>query len=164
MNCRQTERWILKSLESEIDSSRRRDGDEHLAACPACRSLRAEYEALRGRLKAFPEGEPGPFFARRVMARIEVLERPAPADAPAWQKWCLRAIPVSLFLIGLFVGGLIFLPSADDGWSRSEALLLDGSNPLAETTPYFDETKIDDKNVMIIFAADERIANRRPQP
>lgn len=162
MNCRQSERWILRSLESEIGPARRRDLGGHLDACPACRSLRAEFEALRGRLKAFPEGEPRPFLARRVMARIEALERPA--SGPAWQKWCLRAIPVSLFLIGLFVGGLIFLPSADEAWNRSEALLLDGSNPLAETAPYFDETKIDDKNVMIIFTADERITNRSPRP
>jgi anti-sigma factor RsiW len=166
MNCRNAERWILESLDRDLAPGPRRDLEAHLQACPDCRALRAEFVALRGDLGRLPMPALRPGFAGRVGARIEALANPA-AAAPAvlWRTWCLRAIPVSLFLIGLFVGGLVFLPGANAGLSQTEALLLNETNPLAETSAFFDETKKPEENTMsILFAAAETTAQRRPRP
>jgi len=71
---------------------------------------------------------------------------------------------VSLFLIGLFIGGLIFLPGGNDNLSQSEALLLRNANPMIGTSAYLDNAKGVDKNMMIIFAASERGPEKRPSP
>ena len=95
-------------------------------------------------------------------SRIEALENPAPAAV--WRTWCLRAIPVSLFLIGLFIGGLLFLPAGADSLSQSEALLLRNAQPVPETNVYLEEAKGLDRNMAIIFAASDRTPDRRPRP
>ena len=60
---------------------------------------------------------------------------------------------MSLFLIGLFVGGLVFLPGGNAGLSQTEALLLNETVPLGETSVYFDETKKPEENTMLILFA-----------
>jgi predicted anti-sigma-YlaC factor YlaD len=162
MNCRQAERHLLRSMDHAPDEAGRRALDLHLRDCPRCRELAADYAVLRDGLHGLPQGSPKPYFWERLKARLDAPERPEPSAV--WQKWCLRAIPVSLFVIGLFIGGMIFLPAGDDGLSQSETLLLRDSNPLAETNALLDESRTDDKNILIIFAASERPPERRPQP
>jgi hypothetical protein len=53
---------------------------------------------------------------------------------------------------------------AEDEMSQPEALLLQNTNPLTETNPLFEEEKIENKSLMIIFAGDERIPTRRYVP
>jgi len=161
MKCRTAERDLLRSLDRTPDPAERRELDRHLQSCPRCRVLSAEYAAIQSALRGRPEGRPRPYFWERLNARIEALERPA--TAVLWRKWCLRAIPVSLFLLGLFLGGLMFFPGGDENLSQSEALLLRNSNPLTETRTYLDENKNVDKSMMIIFAA-ERAPERKPWP
>jgi hypothetical protein len=162
MNCREAERVLLLSWDRPLDAAGRAGLDRHLASCPRCRALEGEYAALRDGLRSQPQGTPRPYFMTRLNARIEALEHPAPLTV--WRKWCLRAIPVSLFLIGLFIGGLIFLPGGGDTLSQSEALLLRNANPIVETSAYLDESKGVDKNMAIIFAASERTPERKPWP
>ena len=162
MNCRDAERILLLSWDRPLDAAGQADLDRHLAACPGCRARGGEYAALRDTLHGLPQGTPRPYFWTRLNARIEAIEHPAPLTV--WRKWCLRAIPVSLFLIGLFIGGLIFLPGGGDTMSQSEALLLRNANPIIETSAYLDETKGVDKNMAIIFAASERSPERKPRP
>ncbi len=162
MTCRQAERSILRSLDRDLEAGAESALSAHLRTCSRCRALQAEHVALRDALRQEEAPSPRPFFVERLRTRLEALDRPAPAAV--WQKWCLRAIPVSLFLIGLFVGGLMFMPSSEEAANASQALLLRGSNPISETSSYFDETRIDDKNVMLIFAAEERTPERRPRP
>ncbi len=162
MTCRQAERSILRSLDRDLGAGAKSALDAHLRDCSRCRALQAEHVALRDALRQEEAPDPRPFFVERLRARLEALELPAPAAV--WQKWCLRAIPVSLFLIGVFVGGLLFMPPSDEAVNASEALLLRGSNPISETSSLFDETRNNDKNVMIIFATDERTPERRPRP
>lgn len=162
MNCREAERILLRSWDRPLDETERAALDRHVADCPACRALAAQYAALREGLHGLPQGSPRPFLARRVLARIEALENPAPAAV--WRKWCLRAIPVSLFLIGLFIGGLVFLPAGTDSLSQSEALLLRNTQPVSETGLSLEETRGVDRNMAIIFAASDRTPDRRPKP
>jgi hypothetical protein len=68
---------------------------------------------------------------------------------------------VALAVILLFIGGLIFLAPGEESLSQSEALLLRNANPLAEAKSLFEETKLENKNMMIIFAADEKDPTRR---
>lgn len=166
MSCRNAERWILKSLDRELPPGPSRELDAHLRACPACRALRAEHLALRRALAGTPMPALRPGFSGRVAARIEALAKPAsPAPEALWRTWCLRAIPVSLFLIGLFVGGLIFLPGGAAGLSQAEALLLNETPLLTDTQVYFDETKKPEENtMMILLAASETTTQRRPRP
>ena len=162
MKCRKAERCLLRSLDRPLNAAERLELDRHLGSCPRCRALGGEYAALRDSLRALPQGTPRPFFWQRVNARIEALEHPEPSTV--WRKWCLRAIPVSLFLIGLFIGGLIFLPGGTDNFSQSEALLLRNSESIGGTSLYLDETKGIDRNMAIIFAASERNPEKRPRP
>jgi hypothetical protein len=162
MKCREAERILLQSLDRPLDAAGQTGLGRHLAACPRCRALGAQHAALRDSLRGLPQGSPSPYLWQRVNARIEALEHPAPAAV--WRKWCLRAIPVSLFLIGLFIGGLIFLPGGNDNLSQSEALLLRNANPIMGTSAYLDEAKGVDKNMMIIFTASERGPEKRPRP
>jgi hypothetical protein len=162
MNCREAERILLLSWDRPLDSAEQSGLDLHQASCPRCRALAGEYAALRESLRDLPQGTPRPYFWTRLNARIEALEHPAPLTV--WRKWCLRAIPVSLFLIGLFIGGLIFLPAGTDNMTQSEALLLRNANPIVETSAYLDETKGVDRNMAIIFAASERTPERKPRP
>jgi hypothetical protein len=162
MNCRDAERILLLSWDRPLAAAEQAGLDLHRAACPRCRALAGEYAALRNGLRSLPQGTPRPYFWTRLNARIEALEHPAPLTV--WRKWCLRAIPVSLFIIGLFIGGLIFLPAGGDNMSQSEALLLRNTNPAVDTSAYMDETKGVDRNMAIIFAASERTPERKPRP
>jgi hypothetical protein len=162
MKCRKAERYLLRSLDRPLNAAERLELDRHLGPCPRCRVLRQEYIALRDSLQGLPQGSPRPYFWQRVNARIEAFEHPEPSAV--WRKWCLRAIPVSLFLIGLFIGGLIFLPGGNDNLSPSEALLLRNSKNLTETITFLDETEGEGRRAMIILAASERGPERRPRP
>jgi hypothetical protein len=162
MKCREAERILLLSWDRPLDASEQAGLDLHQAACPRCRALDGEYAALRNGLRSLPQGTPRPYFWTRLDARIEALEHPAPLTV--WRKWCLRAIPVSLFLIGLFIGGLIFLPAGSDNLSPSEALLLRNSKNLTETTAFLDEAEGEGRRVMVILAASGRGPERRPRP
>jgi anti-sigma factor RsiW len=162
MKCRQAERYLLRSLDQTPNPDERLELDRHLRACPRCRVLAEDYTALRDGLRGLPQGSPKPYFWERLNARLEGLEKPEPAAV--WRTWCLRAIPVSLFLIGLFIGGLIFMPGGDDNLNQSEALLLRNTKPLIGTNAYLEEAQGLDKNLVIIFAASERNPERKPRP
>ncbi len=162
MKCRKAENVLLLSWDRPLDAAGKAELDRHLADCPHCRARGEEYAVLRGGLHDLPQGAPRPFLWQRVSARIEALEHPAPSAV--WRKWCLRAIPVSLFIIGIFIGGLIFLPGRNDNLSQSEALLLRNANPIVETSAYLEESKGVDRNMAIIFAASERSPERTPRP
>lgn len=162
MNCREAEGDLLRSMDGALDPGTRQELGDHLLICPGCRTLAADYAALRADLRGLNQGAPKPFFWERVNSRIEALGRPEPLGV--WRQWCLRAIPVSLFALGVFVGGLVFLPSGDDNLSQSEALLLRNANPMTETKAFLDEGKSDDRSSMVIFTASERTPERRPRP
>jgi anti-sigma factor RsiW len=162
MKCGTAERWIVESLDRSLDAARREALDRHCRDCPRCRRTRSEHELLRGRLRTLPPAEPRPYFWERLRTRLDAEERPA--GLLDWQKWFQRAIPVSLFLIGLFIGGLLFLPGGDEALGQSEALLLRNSNPLTETSAILEESRDAADKAMIIFAASERTPERSPRP
>jgi anti-sigma factor RsiW len=163
MRCREAEKWVIRSMDGTLSSDRQSALDEHLDRCPNCRKARQEYASTIAALRGQPAAEPLPYFWNRLESRIKERERLEPWTV--WTKWSLRAIPVALLLIGFFVGAIAFQPPvSDEEMSQPAALLLRNANPLSETSTFFDEEKSENKNMMIIFAGDERLPGRRYLP
>ena len=163
MRCNEAQKWILWSLDRTLPPDRTKSLDDHVRRCPRCLKLGKDYGTILERLREEPAIEPLPNFWQHVEARIKERERLEPWTV--WLKWSRRAIPVSLLLIGFFIGAIAFLsPALEDEMSQPEALLLRNVNPLAETNTLFNEEKIENKSMMIIFAGDERIPSRRYGP
>ena len=81
-----------------------------------------------------------------------------------WVRWSVRAVPVSLLLIGFFVAAIVFLsPAVNEEMSQPEALLLQNANPLSETITLLDE-KAENKSLNVIFAVNEVSSVRRYGP
>lgn len=163
MRCREARRWLL-SPDRPLDAGRKAELDAHTKACPDCRDLGSRAELVRSGLAGAPVPEPLPYFYERLRARIDERLGPAPAPAPVWVRWSIRAVPVSLLLIGFFVGAILFLsPAVNEEMSPPVALLLQNSNPLSETITLLDD-KAENKSLNLIFAVNERSAARRYGP
>jgi len=158
MKCKDAEKRLLRSFDGELEGATKADLDGHLKACPGCRRKQTEYGVLLKNLKV-EDTEPLPYFWQRLEAKLRERERVEPWTI--WAKWSRRVIPVALALILLFIGGLAFFTPGEENLSQTEALLLQNANPLAEAKSLFDETKLENKNMMIIFAADEKTSTRR---
>lgn len=163
MRCKEAQKWILRSLDGALPAGRRKDLDDHAGGCARCAKLRRDYGTILDRLREGGEVEPLPYFWPRLDARIREEERQEPWTV--WLRWSRRAIPVSLLLIGFFIGAIAFLsPAIDEEMSQPEALLLRNVNPLAETNTLFEEQKIENKSMMIMFAGNEQLPSRRYAP
>lgn len=162
MKCREASRLLMRSAEAPLDPERKERLDAHAAACPACRALRSRLVLVRSSLASPPASGPLPYFYERLRARTDERLRPEPS--PLWVRWSIRAVPVSLLLIGFFVGAIVFLsPAVDEEMSQPEALLLQNANPLSETITLFDD-KAENKSLNLIFAVNERSTARRYGP
>jgi predicted anti-sigma-YlaC factor YlaD len=158
MKCKDAEKRLLRSFDGELEGATKAELDGHIEACPGCRKKQSEYNVLLKNLK-IEDAEPLPYFWERLETKLRERERVEPWTI--WAKWSRRAVPVALAVILLFIGGLIFLAPGEESLSQSEALLLRNANPLAEAKSLFEETKLENKNMMIIFAADEKDPTRR---
>jgi len=160
VRCREVRKWLLRSLDGILDPSREKAVDDHIKLCSRCRKLRQEYRTITHSLRRQPDAEPLPHFWERLQSKLKDRERQEPEAI--WLKWCLRAIPVSLILIGFFIGAIAFWnPSGEEEMSQPEALLLRNANPIAETKTFFEEEKLENRNMMIIFTGDEKVPDRR---
>jgi predicted anti-sigma-YlaC factor YlaD len=158
MKCKDAEKRLLRSFDGELEGATKAELDGHLKACPGCRKKQSQYNMLLENLK-IEDAEPLPYFWERLETKLRESERVEPWTI--WAKWSRRAVPVALALILLFIGGLAFFSPGEEDLSQSEALLLRNDNPLAETKTFFEETRLENKNMMIIFAADEKVPARR---
>jgi predicted anti-sigma-YlaC factor YlaD len=148
-------------MDGRLPESRRDELAGHVAACPGCRAYGRDYGVLLGLLKVDREPEPLPYFQERLRAKIAERER-AESPRALWMRWSLRAIPVSLVLIAVFIGALVFIgPPLDDDMSQPAALLIKNANPLSETNALFNEDKLEAKSMLIMFAGNEFASSRR---
>jgi len=163
MRCKDAQKWILRSLDGALPADVEKAVGDHAAGCAPCAKVRRDYAEILGRLKAGGEPEPLPYFWTRLESRIREEERQE--TGTVWLRWSRRAIPVSLLLIGFFIGAIAFLsPAIDEEMGQAEALLLRNANPLAETNTLFDEQRNEDKSMMIMFAGNEQLPSRRYMP
>jgi anti-sigma factor RsiW len=159
MTCRKAERWLLTSFDRDLPEASREALARHLGLCPECRKRSEEYGVLRYRLAGIQTPDPFPRFWERLETRIAAGRSDDPGAI--WLRLWVRAIPVSLSLIAGFLIATFLLRPAGTELSRPEALLLTDSNPIVETRPILDAERPEDRNMMVLFAADERIIGKR---
>ena len=163
MKCKEARKNLLRSMDGFLPDDRRDELAGHVAACPRCRAFERDSGTILGLLKEGREPEPLPFFRERLWAKI--AERKKSESWAVWMRWSLRAIPVALALIAVFIGAIVFIgPPLDEDMSLPAAFLIKNANPLAETNALFNEEKNENKNMMIMFAGNEIVPARRYQP
>ncbi len=98
MNCERMENRLIAYLDGRASQAERREVEDHLAACTACRTRAEEFRRLWNVLDEVPMEEPLPTFDARVRARIAA----EPARPSVW-SWLVPsprlAFAVSLLLI-----------------------------------------------------------------
>jgi predicted anti-sigma-YlaC factor YlaD len=147
-------------MDDRLPESRKGALAGHVAACPGCRAFGRDAGVLLGLLKDGREAEPLPYFRERLWAKI--AERQKTESWAVWMRWSLRAIPVALALIAIFIGALVFIgPPLDEDMSSPAALLIKNANPLSETNALFNEDKLEAKSMLIMFAGNEFASTRR---
>ena len=162
MNCRKAEKLLLRSFDGRLDERGKDRLAAHLAACPACRKVEAEYRSMLGLLKDGRAAEPLPRFWERLEPRLR--EETELVPLLFWERWSLKAIPVFLALVVLLGGFLFFAPQARE-LSQSATLLLEDRDPLSETQTLFEADKPETRTMMLLFASlDETSPARRPTP
>jgi hypothetical protein len=157
MRCRHAERWISRSFDRPLDRFRREALEAHLAGCGRCRAAASESLTLRSRLGDVRAPEPLPDFWGRLEARLD--EDRVPETQALWVRWSLKAIPASLAMIAGFLGAMAFFVSAPAELGQPETLLFSDENPIVETQSILDE-KTGNREIAILFAADERLTGR----
>ncbi|OGD21408.1 MAG: hypothetical protein A2Y70_07705 [Candidatus Aminicenantes bacterium RBG_13_64_14] len=162
MNCKKTEKRILRSLDGRLDGRSAGLLLKHLEACPSCRKAETEYRSMLALLRDGKDAAPLPRFWERLEPRLREGREIAPFLF--WEKWNLRAIPAFLAIVAVAGAALIFTPQASE-LTASEALLLENRSPLTETQAIFDAEKPETRNMMLIFASlEEKTSARRPTP
>lgn len=163
MRCKKVERWIFGSFDQDLEEKKKSRLDNHLEKCLSCRQKLKDYQLIKKALQREEELEPSPYFWERLKPKLKEKEKLEPWFV--WKKWSLRAIPVSLALLLVFLSALIFLFPEREELSQTETILLKNANPLVETQALFDEEKLENRNMMIIFAAgNEKESDRRYSP
>ncbi|MBN1223572.1 MAG: zf-HC2 domain-containing protein [Candidatus Aminicenantes bacterium] len=164
MNCRKAEKLLLRSLDGQLNAKEERELERHIEHCFACRQAREEYADVLDILRTTRLPELKPFFWQRLRPRLK--EKKAINPLSVWKQWGILAIPLSLFLVVSFAAVLTLLgPRHQEKLSSSEAFLLQNTNPFQETSNLLDREKVEDKNMMLIFASsDEESASRRYLP
>ncbi|MEN6559164.1 MAG: zf-HC2 domain-containing protein [Acidobacteriota bacterium] len=162
MNCRKAEELLLRSIDGRLGGRDRDRLAAHLAACPACRKVEAEYRSMLRLLKDGREAQPLPRFWERLEPRLR--EETDLVPLLFWERWSLKAIPVFLALVILLGGFLFFAPRVRE-LSQSAALLLENRDPMSETTAIFETDKPETRTMMLMFASlDDKSPLRRPTP
>ncbi|MGB8951921.1 MAG: hypothetical protein WCC06_04560 [Candidatus Aminicenantales bacterium] len=164
MRCKKAEKWILRSLDRELKKEQRLSLEGHLRRCSLCQQKLKDYQIMCTTLRREISAEPLPNFWERLQPKLRERERLEPLFV--WKTWGLRVIPASVLLIVMFLGALFFLlPSKEKDMSQTEALLLRNANPVAETQRLFEEERLEDRNMIVIFTAgDEESSSRRYFP
>jgi anti-sigma factor RsiW len=154
MTCRRSERLMGRAQDGLLNAPDREYLEAHLGQCPRCRRMSEEYRSLFQAL--VPPGAPPPraFAWERLRAKIEGRE--AEALRPEYQRWALKVIPAAVAL-ALLIGSasLLFSPRPASEYTPSEELLLRDTNPLVEARSILEQKRLEDKNMMLIFASNE---------
>jgi predicted anti-sigma-YlaC factor YlaD len=152
MNCQRVEKLLLKSFDGLLDKHQTEILEKHLGSCPECLSMKEEYETILGILKTSSYPEPKPSFWERLQPKLRGKQMVNPWAQ--WKLWGLRAVPVALFIVVILAGVLTFIDLRQpDELSSSEAFLLQNKNPLQGSSSILDEEKVEEANMMLIFAS-----------
>jgi anti-sigma factor RsiW len=152
MDCKKTESFLLSSLDGKLDQADGAALEAHLGKCPSCRKKDEEFRMILGLMRPRTMPEPLPYFKERLLAKLKEKERTAPAFL--WVKWAHGAVALSLAAFLLFGAGIfLFQPQDPRELSQTERFLLQDENPLGEAGSILDQKKVEDRNMMLIFAS-----------
>ncbi|MFC2160120.1 anti-sigma factor family protein [Acidobacteriota bacterium] len=154
MKCKQSEKYLLRSLEDLLNPSETIQLKGHLDNCPSCRKRQSEYQVIRSSLKEefFPETRP--YFWERLHPKLKEN-----SIADPWtvrKQFCLRAVPLSVCFVALLAAAVfLFVPSQQEelNLSQTGVFLLENSNPLGETQTLLSEEGDANKHIMLLFSS-----------
>ncbi|MGD2294391.1 MAG: zf-HC2 domain-containing protein [Candidatus Aminicenantes bacterium] len=162
MKCKQTEKFILRSFDDRLNSAEKAELKSHLDNCPECRKRKKEYQILLQTLGSDPLPEMKPYFWERVQPKLK--EKKGIDPWTVWRQFGLRAIPLSLLFVIVFVAAvLVFIPAQTEelNLSQTGVFLLENSNPLEETKAYLSEEGEVNKHIMLLFSSLDESENVR---
>ena len=110
MNCDEISQLLSARLDGELTEEETAALEAHLAACPECRALSQQLEALRGAFSRLEDVSAPEGFARRVMEQISPeAEQPKviPLFRRRWVKAAMGAAACLVLCVGLLSAGLI---------------------------------------------------------
>jgi len=152
MDCKSSERLLLRSFDGPLEDGQQAALRDHLAGCPACRAKASQYGMIRDVLKGSADPGPLPYFRERVLARLREQERRSPVRM--WLRWAHRAAAFSLAAFILFGAGvLLFKPQEPLELTQVETMFLRNENPLSDAATILDQKRAEDKSMMLIFAS-----------
>ena len=154
MKCKQTEKYLLRSLENRLSPSVTIRLKSHLDGCSHCRRRLSEYQIIRSSLKeeSFPETRP--YFWERLQPKLKEKRNIDPWTVR--KQFGLRAIPLSVVAVALFAAVVFLLippPNEDLELSQTGVFLFQNSNPLEETQTLLSEEGDSNKHIMLIFSS-----------
>jgi hypothetical protein len=163
MKCKKMERLLLRSFDDPLKNKKKETLKNHLESCPLCQRRKKEYKIIADNLREKDIPEPKPYFWERLQPKLK-----EPKKFEPWLEWkwgSIRAVPLSLaIIIFIALATLLFIPKQKKELSQSE-LLLQNVNPIQETKTLFEEEKIEDKNMKLIWLAmEDKNSTRRPWP
>jgi anti-sigma factor RsiW len=159
MECKNIEKYLLKSPDNRLNEDERHELESHLKQCSACETKQHEYQEIRDTLmiKDFPA--PKPYFWERLKPRL--IDRRSYGLWPLWKQWGIRTIPLSLAIIFFALIVTALLPPTDNELSQSGILLRD-QNPFQESIPLLGEEEVDNPNMTLLFTSlEEKNGTRR---
>jgi hypothetical protein len=87
--------------DGELSGTEAQEAADHLRSCPACRKEYADWERIARAFFKAPQVHMSSHFVRKVMKRIETLERPAGKKHPSLLRWLVPAMGMG-FIVGIF--------------------------------------------------------------
>jgi anti-sigma factor RsiW len=94
MNCSTVEKSSIAHLDGRLDPRHRREMEEHLAGCGACRARAQQFRELWGILDEAPALRPSPGFDAAV--RIRIAQEPHRSGVWSW-----LAVPSPRLAVGV---------------------------------------------------------------
>lgn len=150
MKCKKAERLLLQSFDGLLKEKETEELEDHIKSCFLCQEKRTQYQTILDSLKLKDWPEPKPYFWERLQPKLK--EKQKDEVWWGWKRWSMRTIPAFLLLVLFLTAALVFIPPGDSvELSESGVLLLRNLNPLEEARILFEEEKIENKNMMLIF-------------
>ncbi|MCX6305205.1 MAG: zf-HC2 domain-containing protein [Bacteroidetes bacterium] len=105
MDCTQFKTSITAFREDTLSGDQRRSAERHLAACPACSGLLAQFNSLDAVIAEQKAASPNTFAATRILQRIEnEFERPGKIHSHGWVRM-LQPVAIAIALLcGILIG------------------------------------------------------------
>ncbi|MBU4200511.1 MAG: zf-HC2 domain-containing protein [Verrucomicrobia bacterium] len=104
MNCNQYQEWVSAEIDGRLDQRQAQLLREHLAACPACRQVKADLERTIALIRTLPNIEPPPDLLDSIHQRLAV----EPETRRVWRILTMPltrvALAVALLMIIVIYG------------------------------------------------------------